>query len=272
MYKKGFVNIIIIIGMIAIIATAGYFVLSQRISSLTPLHSLISTTTTTASKTTEQKTDISNKISNNSTTTSFTTLIPHISIISPMSGSFGTKVTIVGSGFTKTGNTINFRIKTPGVVVNKTMNLGISSLDGTHLVFTVQKTVHLSAPGYNYDETFDLGAYDVIITNPNGHSNPIVFTITNTQITNPPPLNNRDCGKTTFIVIAGGPSGPYGEAANTRAREYFRINGLAVTGESGISRFVVESSSNTKQYWMKKIQDDGIGSTQYDDEGCDWVQ
>src|SRR3989344_3782379 len=181
MYKKGFVNIIIIIGMIAIIATAGYFVLSQRISSLTPLHSLISTTTTT---------------------TSFTTLIPHISIISPMSGSFGTKVTIVGSGFTKTGNTINFRIKTPGVVVNKTMNLGISSLDGTHLVFTVQKTVHLSAPGYNYDETFDLGAYDVIITNPNGHSNPIVFTITNTQITNPPPLNNRDCGKTTFIVIA----------------------------------------------------------------------
>ena len=94
-------------------------------------------------------------------------------------------------------------------------------------------------------------------------------------ITNPPPANSYtnsfDCGKPTFIVVAGGPSGPYGEIANTRAKEYFNANDLVIMDEGG-SRFVVEPSHNAKEYWMKRIQDDGIGSTQYDDVGCDWIQ
>ncbi|MEK7509987.1 MAG: hypothetical protein AAB567_00285 [Patescibacteria group bacterium] len=208
-------------------------------------------------------------ITSDSTTTSSTTVAPRISVVSPVSGSYGTRIIISGSGFTKTGNTINFRTRTPSAVVNKTMSLEVPSSDGTHLVFMLQKTIHLSAPGYNYEETFDPGAYDVIITNSNGRSNSMVFTITNNQITNPP--SSPDCGKSTFIVIAGGPNGPYGEGANTRATEYFNANDLTIRDEGG-SRFVVEPSNNTKQYWMKKVQDDGIGSSQYDNVGCDWVQ
>jgi len=80
-----------------------------------------------------------------------------------------------------------------------------------------------------------------------------------------------DCGKSTFIVIAGGPSGPYGEQANAKARQYFSLNGLKIEDESG-SRFVVQPTVNTRDYWMGKIVSDMIGSSQYDNVGCDWAE
>src|SRR5262249_46227859 len=69
-----------------------------------------------------------------STTTSFTTTTPHISSISPATGTYGTRVVLTGTGFTETGNTINF--VTPGAVINSINTIMVedtSSSDGTHL-------------------------------------------------------------------------------------------------------------------------------------------
>jgi len=81
-----------------------------------------------------------------------------------------------------------------------------------------------------------------------------------------------DCGKSTFIVIAGGPHGPYDKAANERAMVYFKEHNLKIVSEGG-SRFIVEPpEKSARNYWMEKVSEDGIGSTQYDNVGCDRIR
>ncbi len=76
-----------------------------------------------------------------------------------------------------------------------------------------------------------------------------------------------DCGKETFIVIAGP---PHSMETNDKARNYFQTNQFTIDEESG-SRFVVKPpATNTKKYWMEKVYTDGIGTTSFDNIGCDF--
>ena len=90
---------------------------------------------------------------------------PTITSLTPSLGSVGSIVTIYGSGFTRTNNSVNFG-GTQGAVT------GLASIDGTTLMFTVPN-VSTCAP---------VNACAVSVSNTNGTSNALSFTLTQ-QIT-----------------------------------------------------------------------------------------
>jgi hypothetical protein len=102
------------------------------------------------------------------------TIAPIISGLNPSSGYVGTTVTITGSGFTTTGNTINFDIYTfPYVVAGN---------NGTTLTFTVPATIYYNnCPAGslcpNMVRSTTGGNYNVSVTNTNGTSNAAIFTV-----------------------------------------------------------------------------------------------
>ncbi len=81
---------------------------------------------------------------------------PHISFLSSFSGSAGSQLIIRGTGFTSTGNTVNFDVGGPS---------GISSFNGISL------TVNVPNP-------LPMGVRAVSVSNANGISNPITFVVT----------------------------------------------------------------------------------------------
>jgi len=92
---------------------------------------------------------------------------PMISSISPSIGALGSSVTLAGTGFTATGNAVNF-----GGTVNAVN--GISSVDGgVKLTFTIPSGT----------SCVPLNACSVSVTNQNGTSNIISFTLT--QVVSP---------------------------------------------------------------------------------------
>ncbi len=98
---------------------------------------------------------------------------PVISQLSPASGTVGTIITIKGSGFTSTGNTIKFGIGS---------FIGQASADGQTLQFTVPSTLapycapNMACPQFVMQVT--PANYNVSVTNNNGTSNTEVFTVT----------------------------------------------------------------------------------------------
>jgi len=87
---------------------------------------------------------------------------PAITSISPTSSPAGTQVTIIGTGFTATGNSIvNLQ---DGTVWASSL----SSNNGTNLIFTVPSTV-VSASGNS--QTLNPGAYMLSVKNSSGNSN-----------------------------------------------------------------------------------------------------
>lgn len=95
---------------------------------------------------------------------------PAISYLSPNSGAVGTSVTIFGSGFSSTGNTVHFG---NGIISN------LQSYDGYSVSFTIPTTLS----GYGY-QPIGLGTYDVSVANSSGVvSNKLPFTITSTGST-----------------------------------------------------------------------------------------
>jgi hypothetical protein len=93
---------------------------------------------------------------------------PAINYLNPSSGAIGTTVTIVGSGFTTSGNTIHFGI---GIIAN------LTSADGRSVSFTVPS--QLSGFG---SQQVGLGGYNVSVTNGAGNtSNVTTFTVTGTN-------------------------------------------------------------------------------------------
>ncbi len=88
-----------------------------------------------------------------------------ISYLSPSSGGIGSTVTVVGSGFTATGNSVRFG---NGIISN------LLSSNGTSITFTVPS--QLTGFGTQF---VGLGVYNVSVTNGNGAtSNAVPFTVT----------------------------------------------------------------------------------------------
>ncbi len=103
---------------------------------------------------------------------------PKIFSISPTSGVIDTQVVVKGSGFTNTGNKIQFG--NSGSEFNPVYNL--ASSDGTTLVFNVPSSNYYSCQNSrtpcmmaNYE--IQSGTYPVSIINANGTSNAINFTV-----------------------------------------------------------------------------------------------
>ncbi len=90
---------------------------------------------------------------------------PTISYLSPTSGAIGSTVTIYGSGFSSTGNSVRFG---NGIIAN------LYSPTGTNLSFTVPSYMQ----GYGNQYTTP-GTYNVSVTNQNNQSsNSATFTVT----------------------------------------------------------------------------------------------
>ena len=105
-----------------------------------------------------------------------TTTTPVITSISPTSGPVGTQVTITGSGFTSTDNSINFG----GGYIN-----GLDS-NGTNITFSVPNSLGFCPPSLGgvvkacpmLERMVNAGSYDIFVENINGTSDTLSFAVT----------------------------------------------------------------------------------------------
>lgn len=103
--------------------------------------------------------------------------VPAISYLSPVLGGVGTSVTVFGSGFSSTGNTVHFG---NGIISN------LTSYDG----FSVSFVVPSSLSGFGY-QPIGLGTYNVSVTNNAGiTSNTVPFSITSLGASGAPSVTN----------------------------------------------------------------------------------
>lgn len=115
---------------------------------------------------------------------------PSISLLSPNSGAVGASVTVFGSGFTTTGNTVHFG---NGVITN------LGSPDGRSVSFTVPTQL----TGYG-SQVVGLGTYYVSVTNAAGFtSNTVPFTVSSLGAAGAPTITNVS-GPTNLGVNAQG--------------------------------------------------------------------
>ncbi len=125
---------------------------------------------------------------------------PYITYLNPTSGPVGTMVTVYGTGFSPTGNTVRFG---GGVVT------GVSSSDGRTLTFTVPSQLAGSS------QLVTAGTYNVSVSNFSGYtSNSIQFTVTGTSgaptvtsVNGPTTLTTGTMG--TWTLTVNNPSGSY---------------------------------------------------------------
>lgn len=94
--------------------------------------------------------------------------IPEISLLTPGTGPVGTTVTLIGSGFTKTGNAINI-----GEVGSVVTNL--PSPDGKTIVFIIPTSCYTGATCEGGIPKH--GTYELSVTNANGTSNVVRFEL-----------------------------------------------------------------------------------------------
>jgi hypothetical protein len=128
---------------------------------------------------------------------------PTISYLSPNSGAVGTSVTVYGSGFSSSGNTVRFG---NGIISN------LTSSDGRTVTFTVPSYL----TGYGY-QPVGLGTYQVSVSNNTGVvSNAVPFTITSVGSSGTPTIgsvsgpNMLTTGTTgTWSVTVQNPSSTY---------------------------------------------------------------
>ncbi len=133
---------------------------------------------------------------------------PTISWLNPNYGATGTSVTVYGSGFTSSGNSVHFGV---GIIAN------ILSNDGQTLSFTVPSQL----TGFG-SQNVGLGTYNVSVTNGNGYSTTAIpFTVTSLNgnggvgygsptisgVTGPTNLTAGSSG--TWTVVVNNPSGGY---------------------------------------------------------------
>lgn len=111
-------------------------------------------------------------------------LLATLSYIHPMSGAVGSSVTVFGSGFSATGNTVHFG---NGIITN------LNSPDGLSVSFTVPSQL----TGYG-SQAVTLGTYPVSVTNAYGStSGTASFTVTSLGTSATPTISNLT-GPTTL--------------------------------------------------------------------------
>ena len=151
--------------------------------------------------------------------------------LQPDYGPIGTVVTIKGSGFTPTNNTILFEYH----------KIKAGSFDGQTLTFIVPATVQTPCTSEGACPTSDWQAvvprkYTVSVTNANGKSNPLDFIVTPTPSTKVKIKSLRPMsGKIGTVVTVVG-SG-FAKTGNTVQFGYHRISGIQSNGTS--LRFIV---------------------------------
>jgi len=127
---------------------------------------------------------------------------PTISLLSPNVGAVGASVTIFGSGFSTSGNTVHFG---NGVIT------GLGSPDGRSVSFTVPAQI----TGYG-SQVVGLGTYYVSVTNAAGYtSNAVPFTVSSLGSTGAPTITNI--------------SGPTNLGVNTQGVWMLSVNNLSNT-------------------------------------------
>ena len=103
---------------------------------------------------------------------------PTITSLNPSSGGVGTAVTITGSGFTATGNTIKLG--------NYVGAQSVSSADGATLTFTIPASLSPYCPAGQACPMYAMltrpGTYQVSVTNVDGPSNQVPFVVTGSGI------------------------------------------------------------------------------------------
>ncbi|MDP3770205.1 MAG: glycosyl hydrolase [bacterium] len=97
---------------------------------------------------------------------------PIVTAITPPSGPIGIEVTVTGTGFTPTGNRINFAGVSNAVIK-------LNSPDGKTLSFTIPATPCDQLKGDScIAKVLDPGTYSISVTNANGTSNEVMFAVT----------------------------------------------------------------------------------------------
>jgi IPT/TIG domain len=99
---------------------------------------------------------------------------PRITSVQPLAGPVGTRLTIAGSGFDDRANTINF---------GTSAYANIMSTGGTAIVFVVPAAtnppcLNATPPCAIASGPITPGAYEVSVTNAQGTSNSVAFTVT----------------------------------------------------------------------------------------------
>ncbi|OGG52641.1 hypothetical protein A3C20_00105 [Candidatus Kaiserbacteria bacterium RIFCSPHIGHO2_02_FULL_55_25] len=113
-----------------------------------------------------------------------------ITSLSPDNGAVGSQVTVYGSGFTTSGNTVRFG---NGIIAN------IGSQDGRAISFAVPANM----TGYN-NIPVGLGTYPVSVTNASGYtSNTLPFTVNALGGTNAPTISNVSGPSTLSTGVTG---------------------------------------------------------------------
>src|SRR3989344_7928325 len=105
-------------------------------------------------------------------------IVPIIDSLSPSAGPKGTSITIIGSGFTLTGNKIKFG----NLGSENNPQYSLYSYSGTTLTFTVPYSNYLAC-WYSFPRCMvpakitQPGSYQVSVINANGQSNAVTFTV-----------------------------------------------------------------------------------------------
>lgn len=115
---------------------------------------------------------------------------PTIQYLQPNYGTVGSTVTIIGSGFTPTGN----RIKFGNLGNENNPSYSLNSYNGTAITFTVPYSNYVaclnSVPSCMIaQQSTQPGTYPVAVINSNGTSNQIMFTVTSSSC-----VPNWQCG------------------------------------------------------------------------------
>ncbi len=132
-----------------------------------------------------------------------TTSYLSVSNLQPSSGIVGTQVTIVGSGFTQTGNKIRFG----NTNSEQNPSYSLNSNDGRTIIFTVPSSNYFACL-YSYPSCYvaqvlvQPGTYPVSVTNANGTSNQINFTINQYGV-----QNNNSSPTVSSTYPTSGPRG-----------------------------------------------------------------
>ncbi len=133
-----------------------------------------------------------------------TTNNPNITYLNPTSGAVGSTVTIYGSGFSYSGNTVRFG---GGIIT------GLSSFDGRTISFVVPSQLSGSTSQY-----VTLGTYNVSVSTANGQtSNALPFSVTSTGGSYGAPIISSVNGPTSLTT---GTSGTWTIVVNNQNNTY----------------------------------------------------